>query len=292
MEQHKRMNVELDEIKQCAFCRQTGDSTSEGVYFDEENELIGPIAKHNASKQWVHYKCALWSPRVFVKGNRVLFNVASEVQRARRLSCHVCNRFGASIGCYVRGCPFCFHYPCAKAFHCFMDEEAFAILCPQHHFIYCIQQSISNANGILRTQMLGLRSDVFEICRFEKPCERKRLINLRVKPIDCVQRYQSSAQVWSCFMHKYPQFTINLKLSSMFFHRNKYTQLQSLLVGRSHGRRIPKGIKRLRKRRRDHQATDFEAEDEDAVHERKRRKLFHLEPIKMESLRMHTYTYN
>lgn len=61
---------------------------------------------------WVHYYCALFSPRTWLKRSQ-WHNVRSEVSRARSLQCQVCNKRGASMGCRVQRCLFTVHVPCA-----------------------------------------------------------------------------------------------------------------------------------------------------------------------------------
>ena len=132
----KQIGFEVDEIKKCVFCRIESDDTAEGVYFDKENEFIGPFydetnkrSNNKLVKYWAHYQCVMWSPQVFMNELNEFCNVEIEIKRGKNLTCTVCGKPGAVLGCYEKGCYNTYHYQCAKQANCYFDNELFAIYC-------------------------------------------------------------------------------------------------------------------------------------------------------------------
>eukprot|EP00752_Nemacystus_decipiens_P011073 g9837.t1 len=80
--------------------------------------------RHGKSKRlvWCHTNCVHFSPLTkYDEENMTWSNMLSEYQRARSLTCRICEgkgvpqreRKGASIGCSVRECQVSVHFPCA-----------------------------------------------------------------------------------------------------------------------------------------------------------------------------------
>jgi len=66
------------------------------------------------SRVWVHYLCALFSPRAIIV-NETWYNVTEEVKRGRRIKCSRCKKPGANLGCSSKGCQISCHFNCARA---------------------------------------------------------------------------------------------------------------------------------------------------------------------------------
>jgi len=130
----------------------TSDSTPLSVRSVSYRQVRLFVLSFPASREyWARRACAVWPPRVFVRGKRLL-NVIAETRRSRFLLCSECKRVclgdasiphhsiiplivraqpGASIGCKVRECRYTFHY-CAKETLCRLDKCRFKLLCPEH----------------------------------------------------------------------------------------------------------------------------------------------------------------
>ncbi|KAF6199401.1 hypothetical protein GE061_007427 [Apolygus lucorum] len=80
---------------------------------------------------WVHEKCAVWAPGVFLVGPH-LIGLAEAVAAASVTKCSYCSNFGASLGCVVRNCPVRCHYGCAVATRWDLNYDSFIAKCPNH----------------------------------------------------------------------------------------------------------------------------------------------------------------
>ncbi|XP_030646063.1 uncharacterized protein LOC115826386 [Chanos chanos] len=80
---------------------------------------------------WVHEDCSIWSTGVFlVKGK--LYGLQEAVRLAQGIVCSTCQRAGATLGCFFKGCPNKYHFPCAVQSGCMLNDENFTIRCPKH----------------------------------------------------------------------------------------------------------------------------------------------------------------
>ncbi|MFT7804296.1 retinoic acid-induced protein 1-like isoform X2 [Arapaima gigas] len=46
--------------------------------------------------------------------------------------CSTCSRAGATLGCFFKGCPNKYHYPCAMQSDCVLNEDNFSMKCTKH----------------------------------------------------------------------------------------------------------------------------------------------------------------
>lgn len=136
----------------CEFCLQTGDGRlAAPEHFGDgmswvlyANDLVGPFEEN----RYVHRRCAIWSPRVFVstKEPDKLQNVLSELKRASTIRCGGCGKRGASLGCWVKSCKRSYHLDCAIKEQCFLDHNDFKMVCAYCYldvvFYQCILLSL------------------------------------------------------------------------------------------------------------------------------------------------------
>ena len=64
--------------------------------------------------KWAHLNCALWSYDVYETMNGALMNVDAAAKRGAAQECLVCQRRGATVGCFKMRCTNTYHLPCAQ----------------------------------------------------------------------------------------------------------------------------------------------------------------------------------
>ncbi|XP_018617288.1 retinoic acid-induced protein 1 isoform X1 [Scleropages formosus] len=90
-----------------------------------------PVVPLDTNEYWVHEDCGIWSAGVFlVKGK--LYGLEEAVRLAQETVCSTCNRVGATLGCFFKGCPNKYHYPCAMQSDCVLNEDNFSMKCTKH----------------------------------------------------------------------------------------------------------------------------------------------------------------
>ncbi|KAF5903649.1 transcription factor 20-like, partial [Clarias magur] len=82
-------------------------------------------------ERWVHEDCSIWSAGVFLVKGR-LYGLDEALQVAQDTVCSCCHNCGATLGCFFRGCPNKYHFPCALQADCVFNEENFTLRCPKH----------------------------------------------------------------------------------------------------------------------------------------------------------------
>ncbi|MCI4391788.1 hypothetical protein PGIGA_G00138470 [Pangasianodon gigas] len=82
-------------------------------------------------ERWVHEDCSIWSAGVFLVKGR-LYGLDEAVRLAQQAVCSCCHRCGATLGCFFKGCPNKYHFPCALQAECVFNEENFTLRCPKH----------------------------------------------------------------------------------------------------------------------------------------------------------------
>ncbi|XP_017309638.1 transcription factor 20 [Ictalurus punctatus] len=82
-------------------------------------------------ERWVHEDCSIWSAGVFLVKGR-LYGLEEAVRIAQQAVCSCCHRCGATLGCFFKGCPNKYHFPCALQAECVFNEENFTLRCPKH----------------------------------------------------------------------------------------------------------------------------------------------------------------
>ena len=104
-------------------------------YFDPQGVWLSKHALNMGLKRrvFVHYYCALCSPRCFFDG-KVWKNVKKEVTRSASLTCFSCTKKGATIKCRDKKCPAVFHIPCALKIGLKSDfnNNYIKFTCPEH----------------------------------------------------------------------------------------------------------------------------------------------------------------
>uniref|UniRef100_A0A3B4ZLE1 G2/M-phase specific E3 ubiquitin protein ligase n=1 Tax=Stegastes partitus TaxID=144197 RepID=A0A3B4ZLE1_9TELE len=114
----------------CALCR----------FSDDDPALFGEKVTLKEHKLSVHYFCLLTSCGVYQRGeeNEGIFgflvdDIKQEIRRSARLSCCVCKKKGACVGCNVRSCRKMVHFPCGRK-QMFVSQFTglFPSYCPDH----------------------------------------------------------------------------------------------------------------------------------------------------------------
>lgn len=80
---------------------------------------------------WVHEKCAIWAPGVYLAGPH-LVGLAEAVSSAALTKCSICGINGACVGCVRRNCQGRVHYGCGLSSGWLLDDETYNSLCPTH----------------------------------------------------------------------------------------------------------------------------------------------------------------
>ncbi|KFQ21211.1 G2/M phase-specific E3 ubiquitin-protein ligase, partial [Mesitornis unicolor] len=88
----------------------------------------------------VHYYCLLMSSGIWQRGKEdegidgfLITDIKKEVNRAAKLTCNICRRKGASIGCVAPKCKRSYHLPCGIKKECiFQFMEDFRSYCWEH----------------------------------------------------------------------------------------------------------------------------------------------------------------
>ncbi|XP_008275350.1 G2/M phase-specific E3 ubiquitin-protein ligase [Stegastes partitus] len=128
----KTGKLQGDSIKEdcCALCR----------FSDDDPALFGEKVTLKEHKLSVHYFCLLTSCGVYQRGeeNEGIFgflvdDIKQEIRRSARLSCCVCKKKGACVGCNVRSCRKMVHFPCGRK-QMFVSQFTglFPSYCPDH----------------------------------------------------------------------------------------------------------------------------------------------------------------
>ncbi|KAL4648164.1 retinoic acid-induced protein 1-like isoform X2 [Arapaima gigas] len=90
-----------------------------------------PVLPLDTNEYWVHEDCGIWSAGVFlIKGK--LYGLEEAVKLAQETVCSTCSRAGATLGCFFKGCPNKYHYPCAMQSDCVLNEDNFSMKCTKH----------------------------------------------------------------------------------------------------------------------------------------------------------------
>ncbi|XP_026771124.2 transcription factor 20 isoform X1 [Pangasianodon hypophthalmus] len=90
-----------------------------------------PIVPLEASEYWLHEDCGIWSAGVFLVRGK-LYGLERAVKMAKETICSSCHKFGATLGCFFKGCPNKYHYICAMQSDCVLYEENFSMKCRKH----------------------------------------------------------------------------------------------------------------------------------------------------------------
>jgi hypothetical protein len=112
--------------------RKTDSSDDSPSLLDPERIWISRFSLgHSNRRIFVHYYCALYSPRTWFTGSK-WNNVMKEVSRSAFLACSYCKQRGATIGCYEPRCNFVVHLPCAIKIGYRIYRYAHSFYCSEH----------------------------------------------------------------------------------------------------------------------------------------------------------------
>ena len=116
-----RTNRPLDQV-QCNLCYQPGSRRREGA-----------LCAFQRGKQLVlaHTNCSSYCPEVEVK-HGVWKNVIKAVNRGKHISCSLCRRNGATIGCVHSQCTRSYHFGCCEDTGWNFAHNGKAFLCDLH----------------------------------------------------------------------------------------------------------------------------------------------------------------
>ncbi|XP_043929738.1 G2/M phase-specific E3 ubiquitin-protein ligase isoform X2 [Protopterus annectens] len=114
----------------CVFCRLSDDCPDkygEKMIFEEY-------------KLTLHYCCLFMASGIWQRGNEdegiygfLVEDIRKEVSRALRLTCKICKKTGATIGCSGKKCRRTYHFPCGLEKQCiFQYTDPFASYCWEH----------------------------------------------------------------------------------------------------------------------------------------------------------------
>ncbi|XP_067849544.1 uncharacterized protein phf11 [Heptranchias perlo] len=118
-------------MKECGLCLRSGQSSQTGKLFTD-------------SRIAVHQNCLLYSSNLVTQnspdfddfGGFCITEIEKEIKRGKKLYCSLCRKKGATVGCEVKSCRKCYHYPCAIDDMAHMieseDLEIYRILCKNH----------------------------------------------------------------------------------------------------------------------------------------------------------------
>nr|XP_014425628.1 G2/M phase-specific E3 ubiquitin-protein ligase isoform X2 [Pelodiscus sinensis] len=114
----------------CVLCQQTDDCP----------EKYGEKRTYKEYNLTVHYYCLLMSSGIWQRGEEdegvhgfLINDIRKEVTRAAKLTCNICKKKGASIGCVAPKCKRSYHFPCGVQRECiFQFMENFGSYCWEH----------------------------------------------------------------------------------------------------------------------------------------------------------------
>jgi Flavin containing amine oxidoreductase/PHD-like zinc-binding domain len=107
---------------QCNLCHETGSRVREGSLL---------ALKRGARQVLVHNNCAEYSPEVEVYEGQWR-HVIKAVNRGKALTCTLCNRTGATIGCTHQNCFRVYHFSCSEDTGWRFDREGKVYYCDLH----------------------------------------------------------------------------------------------------------------------------------------------------------------
>ncbi|KAF7655038.1 hypothetical protein LDENG_00061780 [Lucifuga dentata] len=90
-----------------------------------------PVLPMEPCEFWLHEDCGIWSAGVYLVKGKV-YGLEEAVKAAQATTCSGCQRPGATLGCFFKGCPNKYHYRCALESDCVLIEENFSMKCKKH----------------------------------------------------------------------------------------------------------------------------------------------------------------
>ncbi|GCB73370.1 uncharacterized protein [Scyliorhinus torazame] len=90
-----------------------------------------PLVPMDVNEYWMHEDCVTWCAGIFLVRGK-LYGLLEAISIARETLCSMCQKNGATLGCYIKGCPLKYHYACALDSRCFLNEDNFSMKCEKH----------------------------------------------------------------------------------------------------------------------------------------------------------------
>ncbi|XP_059804852.1 uncharacterized protein LOC132380185 [Hypanus sabinus] len=90
-----------------------------------------PLVPMDANEYWMHEDCVTWCAGVFLVRGK-LYGLLEAISVAQEAFCSMCQKTGATLGCYIKGCPLKYHYACAVDSKCSLNEDNFSMKCAKH----------------------------------------------------------------------------------------------------------------------------------------------------------------
>jgi hypothetical protein len=106
----------------CAICNGNGTA----------GPLYGPFDSNKRGDLHVHEHCIMFNSSVRLVGG-ALRGVGNAIASAKKASCKICRKKGASVTCAQHGCNAVYHYECCKSdTSCHFQNEQYEFYCPAH----------------------------------------------------------------------------------------------------------------------------------------------------------------
>uniref|UniRef100_UPI00398F8BB9 uncharacterized protein n=1 Tax=Pristiophorus japonicus TaxID=55135 RepID=UPI00398F8BB9 len=126
-----RIDSSWANMSECQLCLRSGENKETGKLFTD-----GKLA--------VHQNCLLFSSNLVTQnsqdfddfGGFLIKDIKKEIKRGSKLKCSLCRKKGATVGCEVKNCKRCYHYPCAIIDNARIIEKEdigiYRVLCKSH----------------------------------------------------------------------------------------------------------------------------------------------------------------
>lgn len=122
----KRRSV--DGVEETSKCSESKKAKSEPTL---EEWYQPPLVAMDANEYWMHENCVTWCAGVFLVRGK-LYGLLEAINIAQETFCSMCQKTGATLGCYIKGCPLKYHYACALDSKCSLNEDNFSMKCAKH----------------------------------------------------------------------------------------------------------------------------------------------------------------
>ncbi|XP_078257303.1 uncharacterized protein LOC144594524 [Rhinoraja longicauda] len=122
----KRRSV--DSVEETSKCSESKKAKIEPTL---EEWYQPPLVAMDANEYWMHEDCVTWCAGVFLVRGK-LYGLLEAVNIAQETFCSMCQKTGATLGCYIKGCPLKYHYACAVDSKCSLNEDNFSMKCAKH----------------------------------------------------------------------------------------------------------------------------------------------------------------
>uniref|UniRef100_A0A6Q2YRU0 PHD-type domain-containing protein n=1 Tax=Esox lucius TaxID=8010 RepID=A0A6Q2YRU0_ESOLU len=90
---------------------QAGVGVTSGAVAALEDWYSPPVVPLEQCEYWLHEDCCIWAAGVFLVKGRV-YGLEEAVKVAQETMCLRCHKTGATLGCFLKGCPNKYHYRC------------------------------------------------------------------------------------------------------------------------------------------------------------------------------------